>query len=78
MGRYEYTAHALDEMDEDNLSDADVMSVLQNGELAATLTDDPRSERYVVRQIALLNDIEVICRFLSSGMLRIITVYIVQ
>lgn len=78
MGRYEYTAHALDEMEEDNLSDADVMSVLQNGQLVATLTDDPRGERYVIRQIAVPNDIEVICRLLPSGLLRIITVYIVQ
>lgn len=78
MGRYEYTAHALDEMEEDNLSDADVMSVLQNGQLVATLTDDPRGERYVIRQIAVPNDIEVICRLLPSGLLRIITVYSVQ
>jgi len=78
LGRYEYTAHALDEMEEDNLSDADVMSVLQNGQLVATLTDDPRGERYVIRQIAVPNDIEVICRLLPSGLLRIITVYIVQ
>lgn len=78
LGRYEYTAHALDEMEEDNLSDADVMSVLQNGQLVATLTDDPRGERYVIRQIAVPNDIEVICRLLPSGLLRIITVYSVQ
>lgn len=44
------------------------------------LTDDPRSTRFVVRGTPPGEDreIEVVCRFLPSGLLRIITVYEVK
>jgi hypothetical protein len=51
-----------------------VQQVLLEGELIMTLTDDPRGPRFVVRD----GETEVICRFLSSGRLRIITVYVVE
>ena len=76
-GRYEFTVHALEEMDEDGLDEADVQQVILRGSLSAELTDDPRGTRFVVRGTARNQDceIEVVCRFLPSGMLRIITVY---
>ncbi len=76
-GRYEFTVHALEEMDEDDLDESDVRHVVLHGEISAELTDDPRGIRFVVRGTTSNKDceIEVVCRFLPSGLLRIITVY---
>ncbi len=75
-GRYEFTLHALEEMDEDDMGEADVRSALLDGRVIATLGADPRGIRLVVRGTARKRDasIEVVCRFLPSGMMRIITV----
>jgi len=76
-GRYEYTLHALEEMDDDDLTDRDVRWVLLNGVIEAELTHDPRGTRFVVRgMLRDLMEVEVVCRFLMSGSLRIITVYV--
>jgi hypothetical protein len=79
-GRYEVSVHALDEMDEDDLTDAHVHRVVLRGTLMATLTDDPRGPRFVVRGTPTETDaeVEVVCRFLPSGRMRIITVYVVK
>lgn len=79
-GRYEYSIHALEEMDEDHLADSDVHEAIMKGDVVAKLTGDPRGARFVVRGFALdqETEVEVICRFLSSGILRIITVYAVE
>ena len=76
-GRYEFTVHALEEMDEDDLDEADVRQALLYGSISAELTDDPRGTRFVVRGSASdeKREIEVVCRFLPSGLLRIITAY---
>jgi hypothetical protein len=76
-GRYEFTAHALEEMDEDGLAAEDVRQVILQGSVVAVLTDDPRGDRSVVRGIPKNEEreIEVVCRFLPSGLMRIITVY---
>ncbi len=76
-GRYQYTVHALEEMDEDNLDEADVRQAVLHGDISTELTDDPRGIRFVVRGVTLdqNREIEVVCRFLPSGLLRIITVY---
>lgn len=76
-GRYEFTVHALEEMDEDNLDEADVRHTVLHGGISAELTDDPRGVRFVVRGETHNQDreMEVVCRFLPSGLLRIITVY---
>lgn len=74
---YEFTVHALEEMDEDDLDEADVRQALLHGDIRAELTDDPRGIRFVVRGTTQNKDreLEVVCRFLPSGLLRIITVY---
>lgn len=75
--RYEFTVHALEEMDEDRLDEIDVRHSILNGEITAELTDDPRGVRFVLRGPTQesVDDMEVVCRFLPSGLLRIITVY---
>ncbi len=75
QGRYEFTMHALEEMDEDDLTEADVRRALLDGELRASLTDDPRGIRFVVRGVSYGVEVEVVCRFLLSGLMRIVTVY---
>jgi hypothetical protein len=76
-GRYELTTHALEEMDDDDLTLADLRA-LRRGRLAATLTDDPRGPRFVVRAVVRggAREFELVVRFLPSGVLRIVTVYI--
>ena len=79
-GRYEYSIHALEEMDEDQLADSDVYEATMKGKIVARLTGDPRGTRFVVRGLAVDKEtgVEVVCRFLSSAILRIITVYAVE
>ena len=76
-GRFDYSAHALEEMDEDDLDEADLCNAILNGVVSAELTDDPRGIRFVVRGLAgdAVREVEVVCRFLPSGLLRKITVY---
>jgi hypothetical protein len=64
-------------MDEDDLSDADVRQAVLHGNISAELTDDPRGMRFVVRGTTSdkEREMELVCRFLPSGLLRIIIVY---
>jgi hypothetical protein len=75
--RYQFSSHALEEMDEDSLTEEDIRWVILHGAVVAELTDDPRGIRFVVlgKPGQDDDDVEVVCRFLPSGMLRIITVY---
>jgi len=52
-GRYEYSIHALEEMDEDGLIDSDVYDVIMRGKVVAKLTGDARGTRFVVRGLAM-------------------------
>ena len=73
---YQITQHALDEMRKDTLSTADVKHAIRRGKIAQRFTRDPRGIRY--RLTGPARDgrkINVICRILDSGILRIITVY---
>ncbi len=76
-GRYEFTIHALEEMDEDDLDEADVRQAILRGDVITEVTDDPRGTRFVARGTTRNQDreIEVVCRFLPSGLLRIVTAY---
>lgn len=75
--RYEFTVHALEEMDEDDLDETDVRHAILHGEISTELTDDPRGVRFVVRGTTRSQDrqLEVVCRLLPSGLMRIITLY---
>jgi Domain of unknown function (DUF4258) len=78
--KYTFTSHALEEMDEDDLTHDDVCEALLHGKQVGVLTDDPRGLRFVVR--GAIQDqaieIEVVTRFLPSGLLRIITAYVIE
>jgi len=78
--RYEFTSHALDEMDDDGLTEEDVCAVLLRGSLVEDLTDDPRGVRFVICGSPELSDIQVeaVRRFLPSGLMRIITAYVLE
>jgi len=78
--RYAYSIHALEEMDEDHLADPDVDEVIMKGKVVAKLTGDPRGTRFVIRGLAMDKEtqVEVVCRFLPTAILRIITVYAVE
>jgi hypothetical protein len=76
---YELTGHAEEEREDDDLSIADLENAILSGRVAQVLTDDPRGDRYVVQgKVQDGRELEVICRFLSSGKLRIITVYALE
>jgi hypothetical protein len=62
-GRYEYSVHALEEMDEDLLADSDVYEATMKGKVVARLTGDPRGTRFVVRGLAVDKQtrVEVVC-----------------
>jgi len=78
QNQYEFSMHALEEMDDDELLETDIHHVLLHGDIVAKLTEDERGMRLVIRGISVGKEIEVVCRFLSSGWLRIITTYIVD
>ena len=66
--RYEFTIHALEEMDEDELDESDVRYGVLHGEISSELTDDPRGIRFVVlgNTQDQSRSLEVVCRFLPS------------
>jgi hypothetical protein len=74
--KYRVTDHALEEADADALSLTDILDVLLNGELDSAYTDDFRGTRYVIRGDVGEDEVDVVCRFRSDGILLIIiTVY---
>ena len=74
---YELTGHAEEEREDDDLAIADLEKAMLAGRVGKTLTGDPRGNRYVVRgKTPDSRDVGVVCRFLVSGKLRIITVYL--
>jgi Domain of unknown function (DUF4258) len=74
--RYRISSHANEEMSEDDLEAVDVEQIILTGRIARRYTHDPRGTRYdVVGQTTDQRQATVVCRFLSSGVLLIITAY---
>lgn len=75
--RYRISSHANDEMANDFLVADDIENIILTGEITRRFTRAPRGTRYKV-----LGDTGdncracVICRFLLSGILLIITAYV--
>jgi hypothetical protein len=73
---YEITGHAFEEIKEDNVSIIDVENAILYGKIVRELTHDLRGKRYLVEGCGFDKRlVHVVCRMLSSGKLRIITVY---
>ena len=77
LRQYDLTAHATEEMAEDNLDIFDVEEAIFNGEIARTDKDDPRGTKYIVEGKAVDQEtpVGVVGRFTGTGWYLIITVY---
>jgi hypothetical protein len=74
--RYRISAHANEEMSDDELTAEDVESILLTGQVKRRFTRDPRGVRYEVQGQTLDGrSAYLVCRFLLSGILLIITAY---
>lgn len=74
--RYRISAHANDEMDDDLLVAADIEQIILTGEIVRTFAHDPRGARYeVLGDTTDCRRANVVCRFLLSGVLLVITAY---
>jgi hypothetical protein len=73
------TAHAADEMAEDDLDIDDVEAAILNGAIVRAQTDDPRGVRFTLHGTAVDAEtpVGIVCRFTDTGRLLIITVYAV-
>ena len=72
---YRFTDHARGEMQDDDLTVADIERAILNGRIARTLTDDPRGERHVITGRSHTDEVTVVCRVLADGIVLIITVW---
>ena len=74
--QYRISSHANEEMSEDNLVAEDVESIILTGGIARRFTRDPRGTRYeVIGDTMDGRRACVVCRFLPSTALLIITAY---
>jgi hypothetical protein len=75
--RYRISSHANDEMADDFLVADDIENIILSGEIARRFTRDPRGTRYeVLGDTVDGRRASVLCRFLLSGVLLIITAYV--
>ena len=74
--RYRITAHANEEMADDDLLVIDIEHIINTGKIVQKLTQDSRGRRYVILGNSTDNrPAYVVCRFMLSGNLLIITAY---
>lgn len=77
--KYRISSHANDEMADDFLMAVDIEHIIFTGEIAQKLTHDARGRRYTVLGDTIDNrKVYVVCRFLMSGILVIITAYVAE
>ena len=77
--KYLISGHANEEMSDDELTSLDVEHAILYGKIAKRFTKDPRGPRYeIVGQALDDRQIAVVCRMLSTGRLRIITVFALE
>jgi hypothetical protein len=71
------TAHAAEEMAEDDLDILDVENAVLNGQIVRIEKDDPRGIKYVIEGTGMdqMTPVGVVGRFTSSDLFLIITVY---
>ena len=75
--QYDMTAHAMEEMAEDDLDIIDVEHAVLSGRVARLERNDPRGTKYVIEGVAAdgLTPVGVVGRFASDDRYLIITVY---
>lgn len=74
--RYRISSHGNEEMSEDDLVAEDIESIVRTGRITGRFTRDPRGTRYEVAGRATDGRrARVVCRFLLSGVLLVITAY---
>lgn len=74
--KYYLSAHAEEEMADDNLEREDVENAILKGKVEKKLTHDIRGTRYRIEGLSKDGrPVHVICRFKEDGFLIIITVY---
>ena len=71
------TAHAMEEMAEDNLDIVDIGNSVLNGRIARTERDDPRGTKFVIEGtgVDMVTPVGLARRFTGTGHFLIITVY---
>ena len=75
--KYRISSHADDEMSEDFLELEDIECIIYTGEITKKFMHDPRGVRYEVTGYTIDGrKASIVCRFLQSSVLRIITAYI--
>ena len=77
LHEYDMTAHATEEMAEENLDILDVEHAILSGKIARIEKKDPRGTKYVVEGVAVdgQTPVAVVGRFTTAGRYLIITVY---
>ena len=77
LQHYRISAHANEEMSEDALEAHDIEAIIFRGTIPRRLTHDPRGTRYEITGTTTdSRPATVVCRFLASGVLLIITAYV--
>ena len=74
--RYRLSTHANEEMSDDELESVDLENIVLTGRIARRFTRDPRGTRYeILGEATDGRRAFVVCRFLPSSTLLIITAY---
>ena len=75
--QYVMSAHAMEEMAEDNLDIADVECSILNGSVVRGMRDDPRGTKYVVAGVAIdaITPVGSVGQFANAQRYLIVTVY---
>ncbi|MBI4483120.1 MAG: DUF4258 domain-containing protein [Acidobacteria bacterium] len=77
LRQYDMTAHAAEEMAEDNLEIVDIEHAVLTGRVAGIERNDPRGSKYVIEGMATdgMTQVGAVGRFAASDRYLIITVY---
>jgi len=77
--KYRISSHANEEMADDLLMAVDLENIITTGDIARKFTHDARGQRYAVLGETIDHrEAYVVCRFLLSGVLLIITAYVAE
>lgn len=75
--RYRISSHANEEMSNDDLQVRDIENILLAGKIIQRFTHDPRGTRYELAGKTIDNRHAcVVCRFLQSDLLLVITAFV--